>query len=82
MSECDHVMVFCHILDKEKIKQSINLKFLVKLETDCSLQSGKEEAIDALKNTHFTENEKSKNEQVASEGNDDRFLQYQRHTHD
>jgi hypothetical protein len=29
------------------------------------------EAIDALEDTHFTENEKSKNEQVISEGNDD-----------
>jgi hypothetical protein len=42
-------------------------------------RSRNKEAIDALEDTHFTENEKSKNEQVKSEGNDDRFLQHQRH---
>jgi hypothetical protein len=41
---------------------------------DFSIRSRNEEAIDALEDTYFTENEKSKNEQVESEGNDDRFL--------
>jgi hypothetical protein len=31
-----------------------------------------------LEDTHFTKNEKSKNEQVESESNDDRFLRHQR----
>jgi hypothetical protein len=45
---------------------------------DFSIRSRNEEAIGALEDTHFTKNEKSKNEQGESEGNDDRFLQHQR----
>jgi hypothetical protein len=41
---------------------------------DFSIRSRNEEAIDALEDTHFAENEKSKNEQVEIESNDDRFL--------
>jgi hypothetical protein len=37
-----------------------------------------EEAIDALEGNHFSENEQSKDEQVASEGNDDHLLRHQR----
>jgi hypothetical protein len=51
-------------------------------ETDFAIRSRNEEAIEALKDTHFTENEKSKNEQVESEGNDDNFLRHQRLIHD
>jgi hypothetical protein len=40
------------------------------------------ELIDALQDSHFTEQGKSKNEQVASEGNDDHLLRHQRRTHD
>jgi hypothetical protein len=40
---------------------------------DFSLPS-RNNAIDALGDTRFTENGKSKNEEVKSEGNDDRFL--------
>jgi hypothetical protein len=42
-----------------------------------SIRSGNEEIINALEDTHFTENEKSKNGQVESEGNDDYFLGHQ-----
>jgi hypothetical protein len=38
--------------------------------------------IDALEDTHFIENEKSKNKQVESESNDDCFLRCQRRNHD
>jgi hypothetical protein len=41
---------------------------------DFAIRSGNEEAIDSFEDTRFTENEKSKNEQVESEGNDDPFL--------
>jgi hypothetical protein len=43
---------------------------------------GNLEAIEALEDIHLTENEKSKNEQVESEGNDDRFLRHQSRSHD
>jgi hypothetical protein len=41
---------------------------------DFSIWSRNEEPINALEDTHFTKNEKSKNEQVESEGNDDNFF--------
>lgn len=41
-----------------------------------SIRSRNEVVTDALENTHFTENEESKNEQVQSEVNDDRFLRH------
>jgi hypothetical protein len=46
------------------------------MKVDFSVQSGNKEAIDALKNIHFTENEKSNNEQVEIEGNDDCYFQH------
>jgi hypothetical protein len=41
-----------------------------------------EEATDALEDTHFTENGKSKNKQVKNEGSDDGLLQHQRRNYD
>jgi hypothetical protein len=61
-----------------KIKQQI-MKFPVKLGGEKKKLTN--EAVVALEDTHFTENERSKNEQIACEGNDD-FLQHQRHNHD
>jgi hypothetical protein len=55
-----------------KTEQRINPKFLVKLK-DIERH---EEAIDAVEDTNFTENEKARLSK--SQGNDDRFLQHQR----
>jgi hypothetical protein len=43
------------------------------------LKNTNKEATDAVEDTHFTENEKSNNEQFATEGNNDCFLQDQEH---
>jgi hypothetical protein len=68
-------------------KESQNNRMCLKMSSHVmkcgfSIQSGNTEAIDALEDTHITENEKSKNEQVECEGNDDGFLRHQRSNHD
>jgi hypothetical protein len=62
-----------------KIEQLINLKFLVKLGKNY-YENG--QIIDALLDSHFTENERSRNKQVVSICNGDRFLLHRKRYHD
>jgi hypothetical protein len=59
------------------MEQLINLKFLVKFNKICGRNG---ETIDAVEN--LTENEKRKNIQVASQGNEHHCIRHQKRNHD
>jgi hypothetical protein len=77
---CFSVTVLCcsaGFMTTTKIKQRVNLKFLVKLKKK-KKSCRNNEAISALEDTHFTENENSKAKQVANESTDDNYFLHQR----
>jgi hypothetical protein len=71
MFECDRVVSFCRIRDCNEKLAVHNSKSYCKTKKE---NYRNEEAIDILEYTHFTENERKENEQVACEGNDYPFF--------
>jgi hypothetical protein len=58
---------FAGLMTKIKTEQCVNLKFLVKLKKN-------DVEIYAIEDSHFTENERSKNRHATSEGNNDHYF--------
>jgi hypothetical protein len=78
---CDRVVLFCRVRDWDENRAAHQSEIYCEIGKRENFDRNRE-IVDALEDTHFTENGKSRNEQVTSKDNDDRFLRHQKRNRD